>query len=170
VPSLRAVRDVHQSRSASAGGGSDDGHGSSGSDGDGDGDGDSEAGGYGGGAGGGARGSGSLSVPGSGGHRVGDGRRAVEALLSARAGTGPVLRAGPAPARPSTGDGRAQPITMALVPDDALVSPRYTSHRVGETRVLPPREARAGLSRFRVPPTVKTQLGGLWGLLDPKPL
>ena len=95
--------------------------------------------------------------------------RAVEALLSARAGVGPSVRAGPAPVRPASSDGRAKAITMALVPDDScLVSPRYASERVAEGRRLPPRDARVGLTKFRVPPQVKPQLGGLWGLLEPR--
>ena len=62
---------------------------------------------------------------------------------------------------------------MTLVPDDALVSPRYTTNKVAEVKALPPKEDRVGLSKFKVPVKAKVQLqstdgGGLWGLLNPK--
>ena len=69
---------------------------------------------------------------------------------------------------------RGRAITMKLVPDDALVSPRYTSDRVAESKTLPPKDQRQGLTKFKVPDKAKQQLkeaeggGGLWGLLNPR--
>ena len=103
------------------------------------------------------------------------------ATSSGSAGSGPIVRpmtgasstaTGPAGFGIAGGVDRAKAITMTLIPDEALVSPRYVSDKVAENKTLPPKEQRHGLTRFRVPDKAKQQLrepdGGLWGLLNPK--